>query len=105
MINTRHHANEVSGTNEAFMLLRKLLTDEKYKNLPDEMNLVLVPMENVDGTAIHYELQKDNPTWKFHVARFNAVGKEFYYEHFVDETIHREARGLKRLFMNNFRIS
>lgn len=100
LINTRHHANEVSGTNEAFMLLRKLLTDEKYKNLPDEMNLVLVPMENVDGTAIHYELQKDNPTWKFHVARFNAVGKEFYYEHFVDETIHREARGLKRLFMN-----
>lgn len=99
LINTRHHANEVSGTNEAFMLLRELLTNEKYADLPDEMNLILVPMENVDGTAIHYELQKDNPTWKFHVARFNAVGKEFYYDHFVDETIHKEAKGLKRLFM------
>ena len=25
------------------------------------MNLVILPMENVDGAAIHYELQKDNP--------------------------------------------
>lgn len=100
LINTRHHANEVSGTNEAFMLIRKLLTDKKYANLPDEMNLILVPMENVDGSAIHYELQKENPTWKLHVARFNAVGKEFYHDCFAEETIHKEAQGLKRLFMN-----
>ena len=100
IINTRHHANEVSGTNEAFMLIKRLLSDKKYENVADEMNLILVPMENVDGAAIHYELQKDNPTWKFHVARFNAIGKEFYYEHFVEETIHTEAIGLKRLFMN-----
>lgn len=101
IINTRHHANEVSGTNEAFMLLKTLLTDKKYENVADDMNLILVPMENVDGAAIHYELQKDNPTWKLHVARFNAIGKEFYYEHFVDETIHKEAKGLKRLFMRH----
>lgn len=100
LINTRHHANEVSGTNAAFMLIKKLLTDKKYERLPDEMNLVLVPMENVDGTAIHYELQKENPTWKLHVARFNAVGKEFYYDCFEEKTIHKEAQGLKRLFMN-----
>jgi hypothetical protein len=99
IINTRHHANEVSGTNEAFMLLKRLLTDKKYENLADEMNLILVPMENVDGAAIHYELQKDNPTWKFHVARFNALGKEFFYDHFSDDTIHTEAKGLKRLFL------
>ncbi len=80
------------------MLIKTLLTDEQYKELPLKLNLVIVPMENVDGAAIHYELQKDNPTWKLHVARFNAVGKEFYYEHFKPDTIHTEAMGLTRLF-------
>lgn len=98
IINSRHHANEVSSTNAAFLLLKKLLTEDKYKNLPEKMNLVIVPMENVDGAAIHYELQKDNPKWKLHVARFNAIGKEFYYEHFKDETIHTEAMGFTRLW-------
>lgn len=98
IINSRHHANEVSSTNAAFMLLKKILTDEKYNELPGKLNLVIVPMENVDGTAIHYELQKDNPKWKLHVARFNAIGKEFYYEHFKTDTIHTEALGLTRLW-------
>lgn len=98
IINTRHHANEVSGTNAAFMLLKTLLTEEKYRELPEKLNLVIVPMENVDGAAIHYELQKEHPYWKFHVARFNAVGKEFYHDHFRQDTIHREAMGLTRLY-------
>ncbi|HLR20986.1 MAG TPA: M14 family metallopeptidase [Tissierellaceae bacterium] len=98
IINSRHHANEVSGTNATLMLLKKLLTDDKYKALPDKLNLVLLPMENVDGSDIHYELQKDNPNWKLHVARFNAVGKEFYYEYFDPDTIYREAMGMTRLW-------
>lgn len=98
IINSRHHANEVSSTNAAFMLLKKLLTEEKYKYLPDKLNLVIVPMENVDGTCIHYQLQKENPKWKLHVARFNAIGKEFYREHFKLDTIHTEAMGFTRLW-------
>ena len=98
IINARHHANEVSSTNAAFILLKKLLTEDIYKDLPQKLNLVLVPMENVDGAAIHYELQKEHPYWKFHVARFNAIGKEFYHDHFRQDTIHREAMGLTRLF-------
>lgn len=98
IINSRHHANEVSSTNSAFILLKELLTNPKYEDLAEKMNLVIVPMENVDGTAIHYELQKDNPYWKFHVARFNAIGKEFYHEHFKEDTIHTEAMGLTRLW-------
>ena len=98
IINCRHHANEVSSTNAAFILLKKILTEEKYKNLPDRLNLVIVPMENVDGSEIHYQLQKDNPYWKFHVARFNSIGKEFYYEHFKEDTIHTEAIGFKKLW-------
>jgi len=98
IINCRHHANEVSSTNAAFILLKQLLTDESLAAVPERLNLVIVPMENPDGAAIHYELQKENPYWKLHVARFNAVGKEFYYEHFKADTKHTEALGLTRLF-------
>lgn len=99
MINARHHANEVSSTNAAFILLKKLLTEEKYSSLTDKLNLVMIPMENVDGAAIHYELQKEHPYWKFHVARFNSLGKEFYNESFKQDTIHTEALGQTRLFV------
>ena len=98
IINARHHANEVSGTNAAFMLIKKILTDPDYKAVVQKLNLVVVPMENVDGAAIHYELQEDNPNWKLHVARFNAVGKEFYNEYFHIDTIHTEAFGITRLW-------
>ena len=98
MINCRHHANEVSSTNAAFILLKKLLREEKYEKLTEKLNLVIVPLENVDGAEIHYELQKDNPNWKLHAARFNGVGKEFYYEHFKLDTIYTEAMALTRLW-------
>lgn len=98
LINARHHANEVSSTNAAFILLKKLLTEDKYNRLTEKLNLIIVPMENVDGAAIHYELQKEHPYWKFHVARFNALGKEFFYDSFKQDTIHTEALGHGRLF-------
>ena len=98
LINARHHANEVSSTNGLLILLKKILTEKKYEDLSDRLNLILVPMENVDGTAIHYELQKENPYWKLHVARFNAVGKEFYNEYFHDDTIHTEANCFTKLW-------
>ncbi len=98
IINARHHANEVSSTNALLILLKKILTEKKYEDLSEKLNLILVPMENVDGTAIHYELQKENPYWKLHVARFNAVGKEFYNEYFHDDTIHTEAHCFTKLW-------
>ncbi|MGM0215551.1 M14 family metallopeptidase [Enterococcus sp. AZ109] len=98
IINARHHANEVSGTNGAFLLIKELLTNESYRDVAEQLNLVVVPMENVDGSAIHYELQQDNPHWKLHVARFNAVGKEFYYDYFDSNTKHPEALGMTRLY-------
>ncbi|MEO1773072.1 M14 family metallopeptidase [Candidatus Enterococcus ferrettii] len=98
IINARHHANEVAGTNGIFLLLKELLTNRRYRKVINQLNLVLVPMENVDGAAIHYDLQLDNPYWKLHVARFNAVGKEFYYEYFNPDTKHPEALGMTRLY-------
>jgi len=95
----RHHANEVSSTNAMFMLLRELLTNPEFNNIANEMNIVMIPFENADGAAIHYELQENNnPWWKLHIARFNALGKEFYYEYFNDDTIHTEAHGFTRLW-------
>ncbi len=55
-------------------------------------------MENVDGTAIHYSLQRDNPNWKLHVARFNHLGNEFAHEYFHTDTIHTEAMAFTRIF-------
>ena len=91
LIIARHHANEVSSTNAAFMLVKELLTGEDFKQLSRRVNIVMAPFTNADGAAIHYELQKDNPAWILHIARFNAIGREFYYEYFKDDTLHTEA--------------
>ncbi|MHC5228125.1 M14 family metallopeptidase [Enterococcus sp. LJL99] len=98
IINARHHANEVSGTNGVFLLLKELLTNSKYQSVAEQMNLVMIPFENADGAALHYELQKEHPEWKFHVARFNALGRDFYYEYFQPETIHTEALGFSKIW-------
>lgn len=98
IINNRHHANEVSATNAAFQLVQDLVSNpERFKEL-QRLNLVIMPLENVDGAAIHYQLQQDNPTWKLHVARFNSVGKEFYYDYFKKDTIHTEALAFTKLY-------
>ena len=97
-INARHHANEVSSTNAAFILLRQLLTDKSYEKLTEKLNLVIVPMENVDGAAIHYELQKEHPYWSFHVARFNSIGKEFCYEYYQSDVLNTEALTATRIY-------
>lgn len=98
IINARHHANEISSTNASFMLLKEILENPIYDKLADQMTLILVPFENADGAEIHYQLQQENPEWKLHAARFNATGKEFYYEYFNDKTIYTEALGFTRLW-------
>lgn len=99
-INSRHHANEVSSTNASFRTIRELLTNPKYRDLPEKLNLVFVPYENVDGAAIHYELQKENPEWKLHVARYNALGMEMAYGYFDDQSIHSECMAFTRTWRN-----
>ena len=90
-INSRHHANEVSSTNAAFNLIKCLANDESYKHYLEKLNIVIIPFENPDGGYIHYELQKDNPEWKTHVARFDSLGKDIGAEWFKFDTIHTEA--------------
>ena len=90
-INSRHHANEISSTNAAFEMIKSLSNDENFKKYLQKLNIVIIPFENPDGGYIHYELQKDNPEWKLHVARYNALGKDTTYEWFNMDTIHTEA--------------
>ena len=97
-INNRHHANEISSTNSAFLLLEQLLQDEKYRSYLDKLNIVMIPFENVDGGYIHYELQKDNPEWQLHIARFNSVGKEFARDYFKEDSKYTESRALTKLW-------
>ncbi|MDI6601514.1 MAG: M14 family metallopeptidase [Thermoanaerobacteraceae bacterium] len=78
LINCRHHANEVSSTNAAFMLIESTLKDmDKLRNI----NLVIIPEENVDGSAFLHELISEHPKWKHHPVRYNARGIEFGHKY------------------------
>lgn len=101
LINARHHANEVSSTSAVLRLLAMCAGDGVSGKFLDEINrvnLVVVPMENVDGVAVHEKLQEDHPTWSLHAARFNALGSEFYQEYFNPGTAFGEARVLPQLW-------
>lgn len=98
ILNCRHHANEVSSTTSSLLLLRTLLTDAEFSDLGQKLRLIIIPMENPDGAAIHALLSRKHPRHKLHVARFNALGYEFAYDNFKADTIHREAHATLRLF-------
>lgn len=92
LIVARHHANEVASTTAALKLIEQLATDAAIAPLLDCVNVVVIPDENPDGTALHARLMAEHPTWKHHAARYNAVGVEFA-DHFHDpDTPYGEAR-------------
>ncbi len=95
MLNGRHHGNEVSSTTAIFDLINKVL---RRTNLLKKVNLVTIPMENVDGSALHHKLAQNNPNWKLHAARFNRDGYDFYNDYFNPETTFSEAKALPRLW-------
>lgn len=97
MINSRHHANEVSSTNAALRLVQLAGQGALQESLR-RCSIVINPLENVDGAAIHHAMMRQHPTWKLHAARFNAAGLEFYGEWFNPDTIYGEARVVQDLF-------
>jgi hypothetical protein len=88
----RHHANEVASTTAAFRLIELLATDPAIAPLLDHCNIVVIPDENPDGTALHAMLMAEHPTWKHHAARYNAVGVEHSTRMYDPETPYGEAR-------------
>lgn len=92
LIVARHHANEVASTTAAFRFVEMLATDPATMPLLDHCNLIFIPDENPDGTALHAMLMAEHPTWKHHAARYNAVGVEFSGHMSNPETPYGEAR-------------
>lgn len=75
LIETGHHANEVSSMPSILRLIKKIVTS--HPEWLNAFNLVAIPCANMDGRALHRQLTKDNPEWKHHAARYNYVGLEF----------------------------
>ncbi len=94
LVNARHHANEISSTNS----ILKLAEMAARQGLVQRINLVLSPMENVDGAALHYAMQEAQPHWKLHAARFNAAGVDFGFDCFAPEPRFGESRTLPTLW-------
>ncbi|MDP9375395.1 MAG: hypothetical protein M3Q65_23685, partial [Chloroflexota bacterium] len=92
LVVARHHANEPASTPAALRLAELCATDPTYRPLLDRVNLVLIPLENPDGAALHLAMAREHPTWKLHAARYNAVGREFARDFFDPETPWGEAR-------------
>lgn len=98
LVVARHHANEISATNACFLYLRDLLKKPEFLGIANRLNLILLPMENPDGAAVHAMLQSEHPRWKLHTARFNALGREFAADYFDDSTMHTEALAFTRVY-------
>jgi hypothetical protein len=98
LVNARHHANEVSGTNAAMALLHKLAAYGRTAGVPARVNLVVVPLENADGVDTLEKMLPESPDHKLHAARYNALGMEYYDQYFDKDTRFSEARVKTRLF-------
>jgi hypothetical protein len=94
LIETGHHANEVSSTPGVMEMLDDL--DEKHPEILKHLNLVVIPRANPDGTALQQQMAEDNPEWKLHAARYNAVGLEFSHVRYKD-SVFGEANVLPKI--------
>ncbi|MDP2914611.1 MAG: M14 family metallopeptidase [Candidatus Aminicenantes bacterium] len=70
----RQHANEVSSTNTILKLAELLASDKTYQDFVNKINFVFEPMENPDGAALAYELQKLTPFHSLHAGRYGSLG-------------------------------
>lgn len=82
LIETGHHANEVSSMPAVSEMMDEIVI--RYPEIMKQLNLVVIPRANPDGTALHQEMIKDNPEWKHHAARYNAVGLEYSDVRYMD---------------------
>jgi hypothetical protein len=66
----------VSSTSHILRLAERLATDPTYAAMLKKINVVLHPVENPDGAAMAYELQKLTPTHMLHAGRYSALGQD-----------------------------
>ncbi len=70
----RQHANEVSSTTYILRLAELLATDITYGETLAKVNFVLHPLENPDGAALAFDLQKLTPLHSLHAGRYGSLG-------------------------------
>lgn len=94
----RQHANEVSSTNYILKFAELLATDSTYQEYLKKMNFVLHPLENPDGAALAYELQKITPHHSLHAGRYTSLGIDVGYQVNASKPLLPEAKVRKNLW-------
>ena len=95
----RQHANEVSSTNYILKFAEMLAGDPSYRQFLKKMNIVMHPMENPDGTALAFRLQKITPFHSLHAGRYSALGIDVGYQVGSSKPLLPEAK--VRRFLND----
>jgi hypothetical protein len=75
-ITGRQHANEVSSTSHILRLAELLVTDPSFTSILKRVNVIMQPVENPDGAAMAFELQKLTPHHMLHAGRYSALGMD-----------------------------
>ncbi|MEW5902019.1 MAG: M14 family metallopeptidase, partial [Acidobacteriota bacterium] len=96
-LSARQHANEVSSTSYLLRFAELLATDAEYQEYTKKMNFVMQPMENPDGAALAYELQKLTPFHSLHAGRYSSLGVEIGYQSGISRPFLPEAAVRKNL--------
>jgi len=76
----RQHANEVSSTNYLLRFAELVARDPAYREALKKMNFVLQPLENPDGAAAAFEMQKNEPFHSLHAGRYGSLGVDIGYQ-------------------------
>ncbi|MCX7975375.1 MAG: M14 family zinc carboxypeptidase [Candidatus Aminicenantes bacterium] len=102
LISGRQHANEVSATTYLLKLAEKLIKEEEWRASLRKINLILLPLENPDGAALAYNLQKLTPHHCLHAGRYSSLGVDIGSLVNVDNPILPEAK-VRRELMERWR--
>jgi hypothetical protein len=97
-LNGRQHANEVSATNYILKFAELLATESEYREYLKKMNFALHPLENPDGAALAYELQKITPHHSLHAGRYTSLGIDVGYQVNASKPLLPEAKVRKNLW-------
>lgn len=87
----RQHANEVSSTSHVLRLAELLLTDSRYRDKLNKVNVVIHPITNPDGAQLAYDLQKTNPTYMLHAGYLGSLGVDVVAAQWENDPIYPES--------------
>ncbi len=76
----RQHANEVSSTSYLLRFAELLARDPATREALKKMSFVFEPLENPDGAALAYDMQKNEPFHSLHAGRYGALGVDMGYQ-------------------------